>query len=409
MENQKFLKIREGLAEFFIYKNDIEQIPSKAMNIFYNKTMILNRDITILTLLAYKNLYKPKTMTIIDSMAASGVTAIRLLLECKGIKKIYINDINPLALNIIEKNLELNQINDPNIEIHISNKDANFLFSEINQNHMLKLDNQGKPNVISIDPFGTPNLYLDAAFKALKKSMSLICITATDTAVLFGIKSDACFRKYLSKPLHNEYCKEIGARILLHFSARIANVNRLGIIPLLTFYSQHFIRIFCLTFKSVNKINESFNNYGYIIHCNKCGFRRIVNYNIINLDLECLHCNSHNDVHYAGPLWIGKLHKKEFISLILDLNEELNLPNKKRLSKILNYIREEIDMPFSYYNIHKLCKALKIKVVPKMEKIIESIRNLGYDASRTHFDYTSIKTNLNIIDLKNLFLTKYFN
>jgi len=408
MDNQNYIKIKEGVANFYIHKNDAEQIPSKSMNVFYNKRMIINRDITILSLLAYQNLYNQKPITIVDSMAASGIGSIRISLECKGIKKIYINDMNPITLNLIEKNLHLNQLNNSNIEIVISNKDANFLFSEINQNHMLKSDNSGKADVISIDPFGTPNIYLDAAFKALKKSMSLICITATDTAVLFGIKPDACFRKYLSKSLYNEYSKEIGARILLHFTARIANVNRLGIIPLLTFYSQHFIRIFCLTFKNVKKINESFDNYGYIIHCNKCGFRRILNYNIINTELECLCCNSQNDISYAGPLWVGEIHQKEFIELISELNQELNLPNKKRLAKILNYIGEEINMPFSYYNVHKLCKELKIKVVPKLENIIEGIRNLGYQASRTHFDFTSIKTNLNIFDLKNLFHTNHF-
>jgi tRNA (guanine26-N2/guanine27-N2)-dimethyltransferase len=213
----------------------------------------------------------------------------------------------------------------------------------------------------------------------------------------------------MSKPLHNDYCKEIGTRILLHFIARIANINRLGVIPLLTFYSQHFIRVFCLTSRKTAKITNSFNNYGYIIHCNKCGFRRSAKCNIIDVHLECPYCRSHNELQYAGPLWIGEIHQKEFIHLILELNQLLNLPNKKRLSKLLQYIQEEIDMPLSYYNIHKLSKELKIKIIPTLDKIIESIRNLGYRASRTHFDFTSIKTNLNNLDLKKLFLNNHFN
>lgn len=99
---------------------------------------------------------------------------------------------------------------------------------------------------------------------------------ATDTAVLFGVRPLSCIRKYMSKPLHTEYCKEIGARILLYFVSRIANINNMGIIPLLTFYNSHFIRVFCLTFKNRNKIRQFFKNYKYSIHCNNCGFRSIL-------------------------------------------------------------------------------------------------------------------------------------
>ena len=130
----------------------------------------------------------------------------------------------------------------------MSRKDSSYLFSEITQNSYNHTDNdQKKPNIISIDPFGTPNLYLDAAFKAIQKVNGLLCITATDTAVLFGVRPLSCIRKYMSKPLHTEYCKEVVARILLYFISRIANINNMGILPLLTFYNSHFIRVFCLT------------------------------------------------------------------------------------------------------------------------------------------------------------------
>ena len=405
MDPKKSIKLKEGSASFFIPGDNIEQVPSKSMKVFYNEKMALNRDITTLALLAYKTLYLPKYLSVVDSMAASGIGSIRLLLECNGIQKIYINDLNPVATLLIKKNLKLNSLNEITYNIIVSNKDANFLFAEINQNYILNPDDESKPNVISIDPFGTPNLYLDSAFKAIKKSMSLICITATDSAVLFGIKPEVCFRKYLAKPLHNEYCKEIGTRILLHFIARIANVNKLGIIPLLSFYSQHFIRIICLSFKEVNEINNAFINYGYIIHCNKCGYRKAVNYDIVSLRSECPNCNSQEYLDYAGPLWIGEIHQKEFLKTLIELNQQLNLPNKKRLIKLLDIIKDEIEMPLSYYNVHKLSKNLKIESVPKLENIITLIRKEGYKASRTHFDFTSIKTDLDLQCLKELFLT----
>ena len=128
--------------------------------------------------------------------------------------------------------------------MEVSRKDSNYLFSEITQNTLNSPEeNLQKPNIISIDPFGTPNLYLDAAFKAIQRVNGLLCITATDTAVLFGVRPLSCIRKYMSKPLHTEYSKEIGARILIYFISRIANMNNMGIIPILTFYTSHFIRV----------------------------------------------------------------------------------------------------------------------------------------------------------------------
>jgi tRNA G26 N,N-dimethylase Trm1 len=59
-------------------------------------------------------------------------------------------------------------------------------------------------------------------------------------------------------------------------------------------------------------------------------------------------------------------------------------------------------MPISYYNIHELCKDIKTRSIPKMELLLDKIQKNGYRASRTHFDFTSIKTDMDIISLKQL-------
>ena len=64
-------------------------------------------------------------------------------------------------------------------------------------------------------------------------------------------------------------------------------------------------------------------------------------------------------------------------------------------------------MPVSYYNIHKLCHKLKLQQVPNMQEILDLITKQGYKASRTHFDFTAIKTDMNMDLLKNELLEKY--
>ena len=155
MEKKDLVVIKEGSAEFYIHQSDSEAIPSKSMNVFYNKKMELNRDISNLVVSTYNNLFSQNGLIIVDSMAASGVSSIRMLKECDNIKKIYINDINPIAIRLINKNITLNKLNQQKkAQIEVSRKDANLLFSEIAQQQ--HLDSESKfevPNVISIDPF----------------------------------------------------------------------------------------------------------------------------------------------------------------------------------------------------------------------------------------------------------------
>ncbi|KKN16680.1 hypothetical protein LCGC14_0973430 [marine sediment metagenome] len=403
-EKIHFNVINEGSTEFYIHSIDKNSVPSKAMAVFYNQKMEINRDISNLAILAYNKLINQDSLVIVDLMAASGVSSIRMLNECKNIKKIYINDINPIAVEILHKNISLNDFDNHSDQIEISQKDANLLLTEITQRSYLQsINREQKPNIISIDPFGTPNIYLDSAFKAIQKINGLLCITATDTPVLFGIRPKTCLRKYMSKPLHTEYCKEIGARILIYFISRIANINKLGIVPLLTFYSSHFLRVFCITFKDRNKISKFFKNYGFIIHCNKCGYRSAFQNNILELLNKCPLCDNEK-IDYAGPLWVGEIHEKKYIEEIISFNEKFQFNNQKKIKKKLLLAKEEIDMPISYYNIHKLCQELKISLVPKLETIIYAIREKGFKISRTNFDFLSFKTNLDIKCIKKTLL-----
>ena len=405
MEVKDFIINREGLADFYVLAIDENTVPSKSMVVFYNKNMMINRDITNLAITAYNKIYSQESLIIVDSMAASGVSSIRILKECRNVKKIYINDINPIAIKLIKKNITLNKLDKPKHKIEISRKDANFLLSEIVQDDCFTSEQEKyKPNIISIDPFGTPNRYLDSAFKAIQKVNGLLCVTATDTPVLFGIKQNACLRKYLSKPLHSEYCKEIGARILIYFISRMANINNLGIIPLLTFSYKHFIRIFALTFKNKKIITKFIKNYGYIIHCQYCGYRTTLKNQPLHIFEKCPLCNTKDTLDYAGPLWLEEIHDNQFIKEILILNQKIGYKCKNRIDKLLNLALEEINMPVSYYNIHKLSQNLKLPYVPKMHVIQNKIKEKGYKVSRTHFDFLSIKTNMGLNLIKDSLL-----
>jgi len=98
------------------------------------------------------------------------------------------------------------------------------------------------------------------------------------------------------------------------------------------------------------------------------------------------------------------LHQKSYVEELDIINEKFNFRNKNRIRKVLKFALNEINMPISYFNIHKLCQQVKLSHIPKLENIIKIIEENGFNASRTHFDFLSIKTNMRIDDLKSLLI-----
>lgn len=137
MENN-FSIINEGSAKIYIPSTNLNSIPSKSMTVFFNSKMEINRDVSNLSILAYNSLINKDSLIIVDAMAASGVSSIRMLNECKNIKKIYINDINPLAVELLRKNIFLNELDHHSAQIITSKKDANLLLHEIEQKSYLR-------------------------------------------------------------------------------------------------------------------------------------------------------------------------------------------------------------------------------------------------------------------------------
>ena len=115
---------------------------------------------------------------------------------------------------------------------------------------------------------------------------------------------------------------------------------------------------------------------------------------------KCPKCGYKERLDYAGPLWLGKLHDNKFIEEIIALNQIFEFNMKNRIDKLLHLTLNEINMPVSYYNIHRLSQELKLPYIPKIEMIINTIKKRGHKASRTHFDFLSIKTNMDIESIK---------
>lgn len=102
---------------------------------------------------------------------------------------------------------------------------------------------QNEFDVIDLDPYGCPSIFLDAAVQAVKNK-GLLLVTATDMAVLAGNCSETCYTKYGAISLRIRSCHEMALRILLQCIESHANRYGRYIEPLLSISADFYIRVF---------------------------------------------------------------------------------------------------------------------------------------------------------------------
>ena len=331
--------IQEGEALTYI---PIQKKISKKLPVFYNPIMKTNRDISILLL----NAIKRNNLQISLPLSGTGIRGIRFLLELNKdkIKHIYFNDYSDKATALIKKNIKKNKLSTKNISI--STKDANLFI----------LGSKGF-DYIDIDPFGTPNPFLDSAMRRLSRK-SILAVTATDTSALCGSYPQSCLRKYWAKHQTNPMMHELGLRILIRKAQLVASQYDKALTPIFSYSKDHYMRVFFNCEKSkeaTNKIlkqHDFFNNY--------------------------------------GPLWVGELWDKKLAEDIAKSSKE-----DYDLHKFLSIIAQESKIStIGFFNIHKIVKEYKLKTIPKKEELFQKIKSKKYNVSLTHFNPISIRSNI---------------
>ena len=344
-------KTRLLVPDFSIYKRP-ENAP-----VFYNPAMKADRDVSVVLL----NSFLRKKAKVADILCGLGARAVRYSHE--GGFDVYANDIQPSAVKLAKRNAKLNKT-----RIHASVKDANFFLLE---------SRYDKFDCIDIDPFGSPAQFLNSAMRAINPKEGLLCITATDIGVLSGNYPTACFRKYFIKSGRSSFAHELGVRNLIATVFREGAKYNFSIHPLLTYASAHYYRTFLKVTGGRKTTNREIRNIGYVAYCRKCEYRQT--FSLFEPLPERCACGT--GLEYFGPTWLSTISDKAFLEKI------------KGHSKTIERSYVEADLPYLYYDVHALVKALKKKNVPKIDKLIAELEEMGYRAARTQFSGYGIKTN----------------
>lgn len=342
--------IREGKAEILVE------------DVFYNPKMEFCRD---MDMLIFSQL---PTREYLDALAATGIRGIRAALECGF--DVTFNDKNWDAQRIIKKNVEHN-----GVEGEVVGMNASTLMTQRYFQH------------VDLDPFGSPTEFIDSACNSATRYLS---VTATDTAALCGSARVSGLRKYSAFALKTEYYPEVGLRMLIGKIAREATKYDKGVEVLISWTREHYYRVHLKIKKSVSFAGKLFNKIGYLFHCWNCGRRTWSSMK----DAKTLLCECGSPYAIMGPLWLGELHSRDFISRIIDKAE---VDDESEEGKLLQKIEGELEISF-HYDLHLVSKAA-VTSPPKMRDLKEMIENAGYQFSLTRFSGTSFKTDAGIEEI----------
>ena len=374
--------VTEGKAKLAVPKYH-GKVVSSEMPVFYNPVMKANRDLTLLVMVAASKLYRIKKWNIADIMAATGIRGIRILLEIGSgeIETVKMNDYSAAAIAAIKQNLKLNKIKSGG-KVVVARTEANkFLL------------NNRSFNFIDVDPFGYPGTFLDAAVKKTAHN-GILAVTATDTSALAGTAPAACRRKYLAVPLKNSFMHETGIRILIRLVQIIGAMHEKAMLPVFSYYKDHYIRAFFLCKTGAHRVDELLDVHGKILYCRGCCNKAVREGNAAT---ACSNCG--REMETAGPVWTGtlfdtKLVKKMVAAVAASKTTDGKI--KEFLAIIAEEAKDEAKSGIGFYAVEDLCEKHKIGQQPKTSDVIIRLRHKGFAASRTHCSTTGIKTNATV-------------
>lgn len=365
MANPRFEveEVQEGATKLMVPKSEHARGPKAKEGVpFYNPDMRLARDISVRVLTALAS-ESPRPLTVCDAMSSLGARGIRFANEVPNVH-VTCNDPNLDAIHLAKQNAD---------RLGLRNFDW-----RLGRLETLLMDHRF--DWVDIDPFGTPAPYIDVAIPAVNDG-GILAITATDKAALCGVYADACLRRYNARPLHGVLMWEIATRILISAIARAAGRRDRSIEPLLAHSTNHYVRVYARVNDGAAPSSKQAREYAYAWMEGEFG--------------RHLGERPPPEGDYAGPLWAGPTANEAFLAKLLD-----GLPKgaPRDLERTLRLLKDECPGPPLYYTIDEFTRHLKTNA-PRLERVLERLRQKGRVATRTHYTPRGFKTDATVAEI----------
>ncbi|XP_075062728.1 LOW QUALITY PROTEIN: tRNA (guanine(26)-N(2))-dimethyltransferase [Mixophyes fleayi] len=336
----------------------------------------------------------PEGLRVLEGLAASGLRSIRFAREVPGLHSIIANDFSSSAVELIKRNIQFNGVEHL---VTASYSDARVLMYN-------RMGIKDRFDVIDLDPYGSPSMFLDAAVQSVCDG-GLLCVTCTDMAVLAGNNGETCYSKYGAMSLKSKFCHEMALRILLHSLDLHSSCYQRYIVPLLSISADFYIRVFVRVFTGQAKVKMSASKQAMVYNCVGCGTyhlqrmgRAVAHGNNMKysagtgppVGMSCEFCQQKHQV--GGPVWAEPLHDSAFVQRVLSASERnpKRFKTTDRIEGMLSMVTEELDIPL-YYTMDNLSSTIRCNT-PSLLQFRSALLHAGYKVSLSHACQNAVKT-----------------
>lgn len=346
----------EGAVTLELPDRDIgESGPGSRAGAFYNPSMALSRDVSVLV----HDAISAEVPSLLDGLAGAGARGLRVAAET-DVGRVVLNDQDPVAYTHLRDNVARAEVGATTLKAHRS--DLRDLLDRVDV------------AAVDVDPYGTPAPWFVPVSEVLSPG-DVLGFSATDTAVLHGRHPDRLNERYGASMVRQDAEKEVGHRVLVGCIARHLADRGLGTRPLLGLEQGHHFRVW------VRATPSPRGGIGTARRCTACGHAWLD-------DADPCRCRS--DTGDSGPLWTGPLWDRDLLEALDPGRGTLARP--ARAAKLVDRLRGEAGRPPLFVDLHRLCKEAGAPAVPSFEDLQADLEERGYTFSRTHYLDTGFRT-----------------
>jgi tRNA (guanine26-N2/guanine27-N2)-dimethyltransferase len=275
---------------------------------------------------------------------------------------------------------------------------------------------------VDIDPFGSPVPFLDTAIQSLARR-GVLEVSATDTAALTGSSKNPLMRRYGARVRLDKLKHDSGLRVLMATVARAAARHDRSIIPLLSIWDSHHLRVSVRVLRLMEGANNLESSLGWRVYNPteeeveaSTNSGHLPKDSGTDLPIRCFLPLSHpvarEDKRISGPMWIGPMGDKDVMaSMTVDRSLELcgaiysekdpanwsqknvELENRK-VARAVRNIAEESEAIFSHHLIavDELASWHERGSPPSPAKMVKILQEGGHSAAISHYAEPSFRT-----------------
>ena len=333
---------------------------------FFRDSSRTGRDLAVLAAIAYKSRYGQ--LRVLDAMTGCGVRPLRYALEADA-DYVWANEGNVDLQSLVQSNLSCSLSPE---RYKITHQDANAVFFDCHAR-------QDFYDLIDVDSFGSPMPTLSTALWAVKIG-GLLYLTSTDGRATSGRAPKTALQSYGACARSHPAVHEQGLRLLLGLVMQQAAAKGLCAKPVFSFYNGEVNRVMV----QITRRSWNAKDYGFLAYCHGCGQFQTVAWK--TLGRVACDCRLAFSPAISGPMWLGPLHSDSWLV-------EMDWLAKERSQKVqpLARMQGEINLPPYFYPLAEIGRRAKCDIPPS-QRLVEGLRQQGFQAGWTHIDPQAIKT-----------------